>query len=85
MYYNYDNYGQRYFWLELSGDPEKRKFYFTPPESLNMASVYGGEIVLNEKECLFRTLNVSIRLNGIMRNLILHLDCDWLEIIRNPD
>ncbi len=82
VYYNHDNYRRRYFWLELSDDSERRKFYFTPPESLDMASVYGGEIVLNEKARLFRTLSVNIKLNGITRNLILHLDTDWLDAIR---
>lgn len=83
IYYDIDNFRNRYFWMEISGDDLRRRFYFTPPESLDFASVFGNEIVLNEKERIFRTLNVNINLNGISRSLILHLDQDWLEAIRN--
>lgn len=83
VYYNYDAFENRYFWLEISGDEEKRKFYFTPPETLDQASVFGNETVINEKERLFRALNVNIKLNGITRSLTLHLDMDWLNAIRN--
>ncbi len=83
VYYSQDNYGSKYFWLEISGDNLRRRFYFTPPESLDIASIYGGDTVLNEKERLFRVLNVNIRLNGITRNLTLHLDSDWLDAVRN--
>lgn len=83
VYYNYDESENRYFWLEISGDEEKRKFYFTPPETLDQASIFGKETVLNEKERLFRVLNVNIKLNGISRSLTLHLDGDWLTAIRN--
>ena len=69
--------------MEISGDNRRRRFYFTPPESLDFASVFGNEIVLNEKERIFRTLNVNINLNGISRNLTLHLDQDWLDAIRH--
>ena len=71
--------------MEISGDEHRRRFYFTPPESLNYAAVFGNEIVLNEKERLFRTLNINIQLNGISRNLLLHLDQDWLNVIREEN
>lgn len=83
IYYDIDNFRNRYFWMEISGDDLRRRFYFTPPESLDFASVFGNEIVLNEKERIFRTLNVNINLNGISRSLTLHLDQDWLEAIRH--
>lgn len=83
VYYNQNDNGIKYFWLEISGDNRRRRFYFTPPESLDVASIYGGEFVLNEKERLFRVLNINIRLNGITRNLTLHLDRDWLDVARN--
>ena len=78
--YNYANGRRRSFWIEINDD--HRRFYFTPPESLDYASVFGGEVVLNEKERLFRVLNINIELGGITRNLILHLDRDWLDAIR---
>ncbi|WP_102050189.1 hypothetical protein [Pygmaiobacter massiliensis] len=78
--YNNVNGGQRLFWMEINDD--HRRFYFTPPESLDYASVFGGEIALDEKERLFGLLNVNIVLGGITRNLILHLDRNWLDAIR---
>lgn len=83
VYYDYDNFRNKYFWLEISGDNQRRRFYFTPPESLDLASVFGDEIVLNEKERLFRTLSVNIKLNGISRSLTLHLDELWINAIRH--
>mgnify|MGYP000089316727 CR=1 FL=1 len=83
VYYNYDNLRMRYFWLEISHDQQRRRFYFTPPESLDESAIYGGEIALGEKQRLFRALNISINLNGINRNLILHIDEDWLGAVRN--
>lgn len=82
IHYNFDEHGARYFWLEIANDPNRRRFYFTPPESLDEASVFGGEIVLNEKERIFKALNVNINLNGINRNLTLHIDEDWLDAAR---
>jgi len=83
IYYDIDNFRNRYFWMEITGDDLRRRFYFTPPESLDFASVFGNEIVLNEKERIFRTLNININLNGISRSLTLHLDQDWLDAIRH--
>ncbi len=83
VYYNRDDYEHQYFWLEISGDNHRRRFYFTPPESLDTAAIYGPQIAIHEKERLFRILNVNILLNGISRNLTLHLDRDWLDVARN--
>lgn len=85
VYFDIDNFGNRYFWMEISEDDFRKRFYFTPPETLDLASVFGKEFVLNEKERLFRTLNVNIRLNGISRSLTLHIDQDWLDAVRNAD
>lgn len=82
IYYNTDDFGEKYFWMEISDDILRRKFYFTPPESLDYAAVFGNEVVLNEKERLFRVLSVNVNTNGISRSLILHLDKDWLEDVR---
>lgn len=85
VFYNYDNFRNRYFWLEMSEDEQRRRFYFTPPESLNEAALFSKQIVLNEKERIFRFLNVNIKLNGIYRNLLLRIDNDWLNAVRNND
>lgn len=82
VYYEYDQFGERYFWIEIGGDYRKRKFYFTPPESLDYAAVFGGEIVLNEKERMFRVLNINVELEGVSRSLILEIDQDWMDEIR---
>ncbi len=81
VFYNYDNFGKRYFWLELSEDEQRRHFYFTPPESLDYAAIFGKEKALLEKERLFKTLNICIKLNGISRNLTLKLDEDWKDAV----
>ncbi len=85
VFYNYGNFGNRNFWLELADDPERRRFYFTPPEALDRNALFGRENVLNEKERLFCTLHVQIVLSGISRNLTLHLDEDWVDAIRRGE
>lgn len=82
VYFDYDNFGNRFFWLELAEDEQRRRFYFSPPESLDHAAVFGSEIVLNEKARTFRILNVNLQMNGISRSLILHLDEGWLDAVR---
>lgn len=83
VYYNVDNLENRYFWIQLFGDEYERKFYFTPPESLDRAAIFGGEGVLDEKERHFGLLSICLRINGIMRNLTLRLDKDWMNDVRN--
>ena len=85
IYYNYDNFRHRYFWMEISGDASRRRFYFTPPESLDYASVFGRQAVLNEKERIFQQLNINIRINNILRALTLELDQNWLDAIRGDE
>ena len=85
VYYNTAYRGERYFWLEINGDRNRSRFYFTPPEALEEASLYGKELVLNEKERTFRFLNVNIIIEGIARSLTLQLDQDWLQAARNRE
>jgi len=85
VFFNIDDWGNRFFWIEISGDDLRRRFYFTPPESLDYASVFGKETALNEKERLFHTLIININLNGISRIILLHLDQDWLDVIRDEN
>lgn len=82
VYYDVNDLGKRYFWMEISDDIHRRRFYFTPPESLDSAAVFGKDNAINEKERLFHTLSVNIMMNGISRSLVLHLDEDWLNAIR---
>ena len=82
VFFERDTFGNRQFWLEFTEDPQLRRFYFTPPESLDMAALYGQEESLNEKERLFHTININMELNGIARSLTLKIDQDWLSEAR---
>lgn len=73
---------ERVFWLVFSEDWEERKFYFSPPESLDRATVLGRQETLNEKEDIFRELNVSIKINRFERNLRIMLEKDWFDGLR---
>ncbi len=64
VYFQRSEFGDRSFYLTISGDPRNGKFYFSPPLSLDQAAIFGGETVLNEKERVFQTVNVSIKLNN---------------------
>ncbi len=81
VYYEYV-YRRRYFYLTISGDMHRNKYYFTPPKSLDEAATFGNIETLNEKERLFKAINVNINLDNINRNLILKINGDWLENIR---
>ena len=83
VYYDRGQYANLSFWLEIVGDEERRRFYFTPPESLDQAALYGINPILHEKEVMFKVLNVNIQLSGITRNLILRIDKDWLGEMHN--
>ena len=75
---------RRYFWMQfvnINGKLDKRKFYFTPPESLSSAAVHGGSIVLNEKLRIFKAISINIKLSNISRNLVIELDRDWFDAI----
>ena len=73
---------RRSFYLVFREDPQQRRFYFTPPESLDQAAVHGGKAVLDAKRHVFRYLKVNTVINGIARNLVINLDQDWLDAIR---
>lgn len=82
VYYHDTNFGREYY-LKFVDDRQDRMFYFTPPLSLRRAAFYGGNTILNEKERIFKTIHISMRLNGINRNLVLKMDQDWLESLRD--
>lgn len=83
IYYENDDFGRSCFWMEISEDVQRNRFYFMPPELLSYAATFGGEVVLNEKERVFGTLNVNIMLNGISRSITLKIDENWLADARN--
>lgn len=69
----------RRFYLEFSDDHQRRRFYFSPPTSLEQAVFFGPTAALNEKRQIFRSLHLARQINGIARNLTLILDNDWVE------
>uniref|UniRef100_B3EP87 Uncharacterized protein n=1 Tax=Chlorobium phaeobacteroides (strain BS1) TaxID=331678 RepID=B3EP87_CHLPB len=70
------------FYLVFSEDPQKRRFYFSPPVSLSQSVFFGAKEALNEKEKIFKTLHTARKIRGIMRSLVFELDTDWLEWAR---
>lgn len=82
VYYGIDGEtDSRYFWIEFTNDYRRvpNKFYFSPPESLDDAAVFGGRRVLQEKREHFRKLYMAVNINGVARNLIITMDNNWLD------
>lgn len=83
VYYDIDiETGRRYFWIELANNywhSVPSKFYFSPPESLDDAAVFGGRRVLQEKREHFRKLYMAMNINGVARNLVITMDNNWLD------
>lgn len=73
---------ERSFWLEFSEDWKNRKFYFSPPESLDRATVLGRDKVLDEKANIFGELHVSMKIDRFERNLVIKMDRDWFDGLR---
>lgn len=72
----------RSFYLTFTQDINSRKFYFTPPMSLEEAAFFGSKSVLNEKERIFKTIHVSMKVKGINRSLEFKLDNDWIQAVK---
>lgn len=77
VYYHTDRYGNKSFWMTIRDDEEERRFYFSPTDSLSEAAVYGREIVLGEKEQIFKRLSINIEIRNVARILILEFDNAW--------
>lgn len=87
-YQNLSEENQIAYYLELEGDEQHRKFYFTPPEGLHDQAVYGvdGDAAAN------RMLHMTLKLGGIQRSLTICLETDrfggnsqdaWLDLGEN--
>lgn len=72
---------ENHFYLEFSRDQRRRRFYFTPPDSLSEAALFGGN-ALDEKERHFKVLHTQTTIKGLRRSLDIRLDQDWLEAQR---
>jgi len=85
VYYEINNFKRRYFYITIHDDFRDRKFYFTPPESLDKAALFGKSTILQEKEELFGEVNININLRGINRNLTLRIDTDWIKSLNKSE
>lgn len=82
VYYGNDRESEsHYFWIEFANYNRRApsKFYFSPPESLDDAAVFGGRRVLQEKREHFRKLYMAVNINGVARNLVITMDNNWLD------
>jgi len=83
VYYDIDSRtDSRYFWVEFANSYRHsvpRKFYFSPPESLDDAAVFGGKRVLQEKREHFRKIYMAVNIKGVARNLVITMDNNWLD------
>ena len=70
---------QRFFYLEFSEDPQRRKYYFNPPMALDQAAFYGPRQVIEQKRQIFKSIHITRQISGLSRNLVLELDQGWLE------
>ena len=68
------------FYLQFAGDERKRRFYFTPPESLQGEALYGRAVTDGDKEG--KILHTQVMIKGLRRSLDIQLDQDWLEAQR---
>lgn len=73
-------------YLELDGDAQKRKFYFTLPEGLHDQAVYGLGISHTDPEedgdRTERMLHINTKMGGIRRSLTVILGEDQAEIVK---
>jgi hypothetical protein len=77
--YFYTAGGSRYFYLAFPENDEQGRFYFSPPSSLEDAAFHGQPELANEKRRVFKTLSIARSIHGLLRNLVLELDTDWLD------
>lgn len=86
VYYDIDiETGSHYFWIEFANDYGRvpNKFYFSPPESLDDAAIFGGRRVIQEKREHFRKLYMAVNINGVARNLVITMDNNWLDEVEH--
>lgn len=82
IYYENINSRNIPMWLEFSADLKKRRFFFDVPPGLEK-EIQRGWDVIGEKERQFDRISVSYFIDGLFRSLILKIDKDWLERLKN--
>lgn len=76
------HYTDQKFHLIFNGDTKNRKYYFTPPKSLNEIVFKGDELILSEKERIFGQIQIFRKINGIKRILTIKIDKKWLKKLK---
>lgn len=74
-----NNRNRRFFFLQFSRDPQRRRFYFNPPIALDQAAFYSQKEAIDQKRIIFSSVHVTRNISGLSRNLVLRLDQDWLN------
>jgi hypothetical protein len=68
--------------LNENGVVDSSKFYFSAPKPILDKVFDGGTSVLDDKGRHFSIIKISISIDDINRNLVLRLDNDWIERIK---
>ena len=70
------------FYLVINEDNERRKFYFTPPRTLEFAANMTARDLLDAKAEILLSIQIPMRINNLARNLTLKLDTEWIDQLR---
>jgi hypothetical protein len=81
VHYNIEN-NMKIYNISFCEDDQNRKFYFSPPLALNDEAFRCEKKMANLKEGLLKTINATVTIGGVSRNLVFKLDSDWLDSIR---
>lgn len=79
VHYDITNENTKNFYISLSEDIKKRRFYFTPPEILLDATTENREKILSIKKEIFNKITFDFVINGMQRHLTLRIDNNWLR------
>jgi hypothetical protein len=70
---------RKIFYITFCEDKNNRKFFFSPPLALNDEAFRRGKKIADLKEDLLKTINATVTIDGVNRNLVFELDSDWLD------
>lgn len=68
--------------LQFSEDVKKREFFFDVPPGLETV-IENSRDVLSEKEAIFESISILIKIGNILRALNIEIDKNWLKELKN--
>lgn len=71
-------------WLEITDDPQRRRFYFDVPLGLEEVIASGGA-VLDAKRKYFSSIQVYREINNVGRSLNLAIDQAWINELKQRE